>query len=91
MRCDQRCNRYVAECGCCGCADVGDRASYSKCHDVTDEDWLTVAERSCCRRMGSCLRLALEGRRLCFFGGQVAHLLILAFSAAYTCWSVWLL
>ena len=55
MRCDQRCNCYVAECRCCGCAVVSDWASQSKCLVALDEDRLTEEERPCCRRRGSFL------------------------------------
>ena len=41
MLCDQRCNCYVAEYRCCGCAVVGDWAFQSKCLVATDEDQLT--------------------------------------------------
>ena len=44
------------------------------------EDRLTVEERPFCRRRGSCLCLALAGRRRCSCGGQVTLLSILAFS-----------
>ena len=55
MRCDQLCNYYVAECRCSGCAVVGDWVSKLKCLVAPDEDQLTVDERPCCRRRGSCL------------------------------------
>ena len=82
MRCDQRCNCYMAEFRCCGCAVVSDWTSPSKCSVAPDEDRLTVEERPCCRRKGSCPSLALAGRCLCSCGGHVAQLPILAFSAA---------
>ena len=50
---DQRCNCYVTECRCCGCAAFGDWASYSLV--APDEDQLTMEKRPCCRRRGSCL------------------------------------
>ena len=51
MRCDQRCNCYVAE---YRCAVVGDWALQTKCLVAPDEDRLTEEERPCCRRRGSC-------------------------------------
>ena len=55
MRCNQRCNCYVAEHRCCGCTVVGDWALQSKCPFAPDEDRMTEEERPCCRRRGSCL------------------------------------
>ena len=50
MCCDKRCNCYVAECKCCGCAVVGDLALQSKCLVAPDEDRLTEEKQPCCRR-----------------------------------------
>ena len=48
MRCDQRCNCYVAEFTFCGCSVVGDWALQSKCLVAPDEGRLTVEERPYC-------------------------------------------